>query len=123
MIRLPGRTARRGIPMLAGMLILLGCAGPTRYQKSDAGEGYNDYEIRPGVHAVSFDGNGRTSRDAAISYWHRRSAEICGGRDRYEVLGMDASGRKIFPPSPTVIREYTLPRVEGLIRCKEREAR
>ncbi len=103
----------------AATVVLCACAGPTPYQKRDAGEGYHDYEVRPGVHAVSFDGNGRTSRETAITYWHRRAAEICGGRDRYEVLGMDASGRKIFPPSPTVIREYTLPHVEGLIRCKE----
>lgn len=112
------RTAYCLIPALAGLLILLGCAGPTPYQKRDAGEGYYDYESRPGVHFVSFDGNGRTPREVAITYWHRRAAEICGGPDQYEVLGMDASGRKVFPPSPTVIREYTLPHVEGLIRCK-----
>ncbi len=113
--------ARIAVPcaLVGAAVVALGaCAGPTPYQRRDAGEGYYDYEIRPGVHAVSFDGNGRTSRDAAVTYWHRRAAEICGGADRYEVLGMDASGRKVFPPSPTVIREYTLPHVEGLIRCK-----
>lgn len=110
--------AHRRIPVLAGALVLLGCAGPTPYQARDAGEGYLDYEIRPGVHFVSFDANGSTSREAATRYWHRRAAEVCGGPDRYEVLGMDASGRKVFTPGPTVIREYTLPRVEGLIRCR-----
>lgn len=112
------RAAHRRILALAGMLVLVGCAGPTPYQKRDAGEGYFDYETRPGVHFVSFDGNGQTPRDAVIGHWHRRAAELCGGPDRYEVVGMDASGRKVFPPSPTVIREYTLPRVEGLIRCR-----
>ncbi len=102
----------------AAAAVLGACAGPTPYQRRDAGEGYYDYEIRPGVHAVSFDGNGRTPRNVAITYWHRRASEICGGPDRYEILGMDASGRKIFHPSQTVIREYTLPHVEGLIRCK-----
>ncbi len=112
------RIATRWLPAAAAIIAVGACAGPTPYQKRDAGEGYHDYEIRPGVHAVSFDGNGRTSRELAITYWHRRAAEICGGRDRYEVLGMDASGKKVFPPSPTVIREYTLPHVEGLIRCR-----
>jgi len=112
------RSAARRFLAAAGIVALVGCAGPTPYQRRDAGEGYYDYEVRPGVHAVSFDGNGRTPRQTAITYWHRRAAEICGGRDRYEVLGMDASGRRVFPPSPTVIREYTLPHVEGLIRCK-----
>ncbi len=108
-----------GWALAATAIVALGaCAGPTPYQRRNAGEGYHDYEIRRGVYAVSFDGNGRTPRDLAITYWHRRAAEICGGPDRYEVLGMDASGRKVFPPSPTVIREYTLPHVEGLIRCK-----
>ncbi len=114
----PARAASRIVLALAGALVLLGCAGPTPYQRRDAGEGYYDYETRPGVHAISFDGNGRTSRETAITYWHRRAAEICGGSGRYDVLGMDASGRKVFPPSPTVIREYTLPHVEGLVRCR-----
>ncbi len=112
------RAAARGVSVAAAIVALSGCAGPTPYQKRDAGEGYYDYEIRPGVHAVSFDGNGRTPRETAVTYWHRRAAEICGGPDRYDVLGMDASGRRVFPPSPTVIREYTLPHVEGYIRCK-----
>lgn len=117
--RAPARRAVRWLPAVLAIVALGACAGPTPYQRRDAGEGYYDYEIRPGVHAVSFDGNGRTSREAAIGFWRRRAAEICGGPDRYEVLGMDASGRKVFPPSPTVIREYTLPHVEGLIRCTE----
>ncbi len=120
------QTGYRRFPAPAGALLLvllLGCAGPTPYQKRDAGEGYHDYETRPGVHFLSFDGNGSTSRETVLTYWHRRAAEICGGPDRYEVLGMDASGKKIFVDGPTVIREYTLPHVEGLIRCRQSDSR
>jgi hypothetical protein len=104
----------------AGLLLLAGCAGPTPYQKRTGGEGYHDYEIEPGVYHVSFRANGRTSRSAVMDYWYRRAAEICGGRDRFEVLAMDSTGDEIVVGTPSLLNTYTLPAVEGRIRCKEK---
>lgn len=105
---------------VGALFLLAACAtGPTPYQARTAGEGYHDYEIQPGIHFVSFRANGYTSRSAVLAYWYRRAAEICGGEDRYEVLGMDASGEGVVVDSPSLITTYTLPAVEGRIRCKE----
>ncbi|MCL5966575.1 MAG: hypothetical protein M1550_05140 [Deltaproteobacteria bacterium] len=95
-----------------------GCASPTPYQKRDKGEGYLDYETQPGVHYVSFIGNARTGKGTVERYWNRRAAEICGGPDRYEVLGLDTVGEAVMEPSPNVLWPATRPRIEGLIRCK-----
>lgn len=104
----------------AAMLLLAGCAGPTPYQKRAGGEGYFDYEVQPGVYFLSFRANGYTSRSMVMDYWYRRAAEICGGEDRFEVLGMDSAGDEVVVGTPTLLNTYTLPAVEGRIRCKEK---
>lgn len=110
----------RGACAFAGMLLLAGCTGPTPYQKRAGGEGYHDYEIQPGVHFLSFRGNGQTSRSTVMDYWYRRAAEICGGEDRFEVLGMDSTGDGVVVGTPSLLNTYTLPAVEGRIRCREK---
>lgn len=104
----------------AALPLLAGCAGPTPYQKRTGGEGYYDYEVQPGIHFVSFRANGRTSRSAVMDYWYRRAAEVCGGEDRFEVLGMNAAGDEVVVGTPSLIDTYTLPAVEGRIRCREK---
>jgi hypothetical protein len=104
----------------AALPLLAGCAGPTPYQMRTGGEGYYDYEVQPGVHFVSFHANGRTSRSAVMDHWYRRAAEICGGVDRFEILGMNASGDEVIVGTPSLIDTYTLPAVEGRIRCREK---
>ena len=64
------------------------------YQPKSFAGGYTDFETQPGIHYVSFRGNGNTSKDTVIQYWHQRAAEICGGRDRYEIVSQGASTRK-----------------------------
>jgi hypothetical protein len=95
-----------------------GCASQTRYQKQAGGEGYHDYEVRPGVHFVSFVGSPGTSRSAVERYWHRRASEICGGPDRFEILAKDPDGVTVLEPTPNLLWPQTYPRVESLIRCK-----
>lgn len=102
------------------LFLLAGCAGPTPYQNRTGGEGYYDYEIQPGIHFVSFRGNGQTSRSTVMDYWYRRAAEICGGEDRFEVIGMNASGDEVVVGTPSLLNTYTLPAVEGRIRCVEK---
>jgi len=104
----------------AALLLLAGCAGPTPYRTRSAGEGYYDYEIQPGIHFVSFRANGETTRSTVMDYWYRRAAEICGGEDRFEVLGMDSSGDEMVVATPSLLNTYTLPAVEGRIRCREK---
>jgi hypothetical protein len=104
----------------AALFLLAGCAGPTPYQKRTGGEGYHDYEIQPGVHFLSFRGNGQTTRSTVMDYWYRRAAEICGGEDRFEVLAMDSSGEELVVQTPSLLNTYTLPAVEGRIRCREK---
>lgn len=103
---------------LALVALAAGCASPTAYQKRDEGEGYLDYRTAPGVHYLSFVGNTSTAKETVERYWHRRAAEICGGPDRYEILGMESAGSAVMEPSPNVLWPATRPKVEGLIRCK-----
>src|SRR5512139_2945737 len=102
------------------LFLLAGCAGPTPYQNRTGGEGYYDYEIQPGIHFVSFRGNGQTSRSTVMDYWYRRAAEICGGEGRFEVIGMNALGDEVVVGTPSLLNTYTLPAVEGRIRCVEK---
>ncbi|HEX9205290.1 MAG TPA: hypothetical protein VF853_05130 [Candidatus Deferrimicrobiaceae bacterium] len=117
-----GRVASAGLAAaFAALFLLAGCAtGPTPYQKRTGGEGYYDYEIQPGVHFLSIRANGYTSRSTVMDYWYRRAAEICGGEDRFEVLGMDSAGDEVVVGTPSLLNTYTLPAVEGRIRCKEK---
>lgn len=100
MHRWPAGSLAMAACLFVGSLLPAGCAGPTPYQKRSGGEGYYDYEIEPGVHYLSFQGNGQTSRATVRDYWYRRAAEICGGEDRVEVLGMDASGDPVVVTTP-----------------------
>jgi len=113
------RSSLKGVCASVALLLLLGCAGPTPYQKRSKGEGYFDYEIMPGMYYLSFQANGRTQHSMVLTYWHRRAAEICGGEDRYEILGLDASGQRVVVDAPSLLNPYTLPMVDGRIRCKE----
>jgi len=101
----------------AVFLLLTGCAGPTPYQRSDGGQGYSDHEVVPGVYDVSFLANTKTPRWTVLEYWNRRAAELCGGQDRYEVLGLNTSGENVVVNTPTLLNVYNLPAVEGRIRC------
>jgi hypothetical protein len=80
---------QRSCMFLLGLLLVLsGCVTP--YQPKGLTGGYTDFETQPGVYYVSFRGNGYTSRDTVIKYWHQRAAEICGGSDRYEIVSQGA---------------------------------
>jgi hypothetical protein len=114
----PGRFA--ALAVVVATALLAGCAVQTRYQKQDKGVGYHDYEIRPGVHVVSYTGGAGASQGAVERYWHRRASEICGGPDRYEVLAKDPDGKTVLEPTPNVLWPQTYPRVESLIQCKPR---
>lgn len=65
-------------------ILLSGCA--TKYQPMGFTGGYRDFEAQPGIHYIVFRGNGYSSPDNIIEYWHRHAAEVCGGKDKYEVL-------------------------------------
>ena len=120
----PGGCARTPpifcIPLLLLAALLSGCAAPTPYQKRDQGVGYHDFEIRPGVHFVSFTGSPGTSRSAVERYWYRRASELCGGPDRFVILAKDPDGKTVLEPTPNVLWPQSYPRVESLIQCQDR---
>jgi hypothetical protein len=101
----------------AALLLLVGCATPTPYQVREGGQGYYDREVLPGVYDVSFEANRKTPRWVVMEHWYRRAAEICGGPDRYEILGLNTSGENVVVNTPTLLDVYNLPAVEGRIRC------
>ena len=82
--------------------------------------GYHDYEVRPGIHFVSFAGSPGTSRGSVERYWHRRASEICGGPDRFVILAKDPDGNTVLEPTPNVLWPQSRPQVESLIQCRER---
>ncbi len=73
------------------VLVAVACFVKTPQAPAGFRGGYNDFETQPGVHFVSFQGNGFTSRDEVIAGWHARAAEICGGPARYEIISQSAA--------------------------------
>ena len=68
-------------------------AACTKYQRKSATGGYSDFPLGNQTHYVSFSGNAYTDEETIVRYWHRRCAEICGGRELYKVLSMGDRGR------------------------------
>ena len=91
----------------------------TPYQKAGFSGGYTDFETQPEVYYVSFKGNGYTSKETVVQYWHRRAAEICGGRERYEIVSQDASTTQYIAGSRGQIDTAHKARAEGYIKCKK----
>src|SRR5215831_13652431 len=109
---------QRPLMLLTGLLLVLsGCATP--YQPKGFAGGYTDFETQPGIHYVSFRGNGYTSKDTVIQYWHQRAAEVCGGRDRYEIVSQGASTTPYITGNAANISTVHKASAEGYIRCKD----
>ncbi len=120
--------------LLAGVLAS-GCFAKTQYKPTDFRGGYSDHEVQPDVHFVSFSGNGFTRRDEVILGWHRRAAELCRGRSRYEIIDQNTQTTSNKTPDryTATARTYgdvtyvdarvdegitvTKSRAEGYIRC------
>jgi hypothetical protein len=67
-----------------------------------------------GVYRVTFRGTPATEPEIVTAYAYRRAAELCGGRDRFDVLeDEDISESKIVIPYRTV-----WPRRRLTVRCK-----
>ena len=100
--------------LIAVGLTLLACATP--YQERGFRGGYSDFKPADDTHFVIFEGNRYTGRARVVEYWHRRAAEICGGRESYEILSSENT------TNDEVVGEgwiHSLPRPaqEGYIRC------
>src|SRR2546426_12636489 len=110
-------------PLLRAMTVVTigiafsGCVTP--YQMAGFSGGYTDFETQPGVYYVSFKGNGYTSKETVVQYWHRRAAEICGGRERYEIVSQDASTTQYISGSRGQIDTTHKARAEGYIKCEK----
>lgn len=98
------------------VFLLSGCAART-WQES--------YQVQPGVYYVSVSGNGYTSKKAVITTFHARSAAICGGEDRYDMVSQsDTSKTDSYtmksqnPYQRDTEIEFNKPGVEGYVRCK-----
>ena len=111
------RRASTSLRFLSAMLAAgqLACATP--YQHRGFRGGYSDFEAQPGVHYVAFEGNGFTSRATVAEYWHQRAAEICGGRDRYQVLSQQAASELFVTGSGGNVQSGRKPSMEGYITC------
>ena len=104
------------IVVLACILLLSGCVTP--YQPKGFAGGYTDFATQPGIYYVSFQGNGYTSKDTVIQYWHQRAAEICKGRDRYEIINQNTSTAQNVFGSQGQVNTAHLHSAEGYIRCQ-----
>jgi len=108
--------ARHIIVISAYVFLLSGCVTP--YQPKGFAGGYTDFETQPGIYYVSFQGNGYTSKDTIVQYWHQRAAEICKGRDRYEMISQNASTTQDVSGFKGNINTTNRHSAEGYIRCK-----
>jgi len=104
------------IVVSACILLLSGCATP--YQPKAFAGGYRDFETQPGIYYVSFQGNGYTGKDVVVQYWHQRAAEICKGRDRYEIVNQNTSITQDISGTQGHINTTNRHSAEGYIRCK-----
>lgn len=79
----------RLLPVLAAVLLLpalQGCA--TNYQEESITGGWMESEVRPGVWAVGYAGNGFTSYETIQAYWLYHVAELTlqKGYDGFEIV-------------------------------------
>jgi hypothetical protein len=91
-----------------------GCATP--YQARGLRGGHSDVEVKPGLHYLVFEANAYLSPAATLRYWHFRAAELCGGSDRYRVLGRAELEREQVVPA-RAITHWRIAGVEGYLRC------
>ena len=99
------------IKTTALIITISGCANfsPTaEYQPSGLTGGYRETLKDDGSYRLEFLFNGYTNPNDALNYWHRRAAELCGGKDKYSIID-----------GPTVYRWTPPQRYEGIIRCKK----
>ncbi len=104
---------------ISAALLLISCATP--YQPKGFSGGYTDFETQPGIYFVSFRDNGYTSRDIVIRYWHQRAAEICGGRQGYEIISSDALTTQHIGGTKGSLTTVHKSSKEGYIRCLNSE--
>jgi hypothetical protein len=113
--RFASMSSRSAIVLLVGAC--LSCATP--YQPKGFRGGYTDFEPQSGIYFVSFRGNGFTSRDTVIRYWHQRCSEICDGRDAYEIVSYDPATTQHISGTDGQINTVHKSSVEGYIRCRK----
>jgi hypothetical protein len=79
-------------------LFLVACATP--YQKDNMFfEGYSDFEMPNHQYSVAFQGNGNTDQNTVRQYWYRRSAEICGGINNFDIIESGIAGQGLIKNS------------------------
>jgi hypothetical protein len=101
--------------LVLAVLSLVACVTP--YQPKNWNGGYTDFEVQPGVIYLSFEGNGFTSREVVVRYWHRRASEICPGG--YDMLSIADIGQTHVGSSGTQVFSVRRPANEGYIHCVE----
>ena len=66
-------------PCLLFVSILASAAACTPYQRNGFMGGYTDLKVRPGMYAITVQGNAYTAKSTLVEYWHRRARELCHG--------------------------------------------
>lgn len=77
--------------LLAGIMLVAGCATPTPYQPSTDGYGYSDQQIEADRYLVSFAGNSVTSRRTVETYllYHAAELTLATGHDWFVITDRD----------------------------------
>ena len=92
--------------------VIAGCATPYQAQGSLNGlGGYKETKIGDNTYELVFYGNGNTSPETVLSYWHRRAKELCGS-DKYTERAQ-VQVQKTYDLYGT----YRFPRAEGTLKC------
>lgn len=76
--------------------------------------GYEDFEVEPGVHYISFSGNAYTSKMEATKGWHQRAKELCG---EYEMISQASAEKKSYHVTEYAVNTSSKPLVDGYVRC------
>ena len=61
------------------LAIVASAAACTPYQRNGFMGGYTDLKVRPGMYAITVQGNAYTAKSTLVEYWHRRARELCNG--------------------------------------------
>jgi hypothetical protein len=113
---------QRSISFILVLAALQGCSLATPYQAKGShavGGGYEDRKLDEHTFWVSYVGNGWSTPEQVLAFWHQRANELCHGPPKEITNGradrtitMLASAGTIFIPVSS-----TWPTIEGTITC------
>lgn len=107
------------------LTLVVGCATGYTDSSGGLGFGYKTEKVKDNIYYIEFIGNGFSHRKTIVEYWHRRAAEVCGGKDKYEIYtkmtvpGYHDSITELDPNTEADVEELVLDASPGSEKQRE----